>query len=289
MPSNTIKCILCGVRKPLNEFSKRARKCQESSCKRCVAWTETQEPGVIPAPLETGHVSVEEFAHNYWGDEFRTAEDFEEHTYHYQEAEEARKSSSSALAKDDTHSKAATETASETAIASLPAHLQRRARRIASTQPSDVETATAAALTSLPPHLRPKEEEKKKRRSEGLSRDSESTHQDGEPKEVVRKKQWFNAYGPDDQADRVRAKAKAMTVAAPLEASAVAVSNRPGSLPFSPEDAVAAGNGRTGTWPLKLDSWSVPNLTFKRVIEEEDHGATTGQRPLGFCASDESE
>lgn len=43
---------------------------------RCVAWTETQEPGVVPAPLETGHVSLEEFGANYWGDEFRTDDDF---------------------------------------------------------------------------------------------------------------------------------------------------------------------------------------------------------------------
>lgn len=94
MPADKIKCCLCGLRKHYDEFSKTSRKekepvrhkylktmisdadCRVQACKRCVAWTETQEPGVIPAPLETGHVSIEEFGPSYWGGEYRTGEDF---------------------------------------------------------------------------------------------------------------------------------------------------------------------------------------------------------------------
>ena len=45
-------------------------------CKRCTAWDETQEPDVVPAPLETGHVSVEELTGELWDRNYQTPEDF---------------------------------------------------------------------------------------------------------------------------------------------------------------------------------------------------------------------
>ncbi|KAG6005651.1 hypothetical protein E4U43_000559 [Claviceps pusilla] len=55
-----LRCDLCGLVKPYTDFSKSMRKTDDPMCKRCTAWTETQEPGVVPIPLETGHVTQEE-------------------------------------------------------------------------------------------------------------------------------------------------------------------------------------------------------------------------------------
>ena len=45
-------------------------------CLRCTAWTETQEPGVTPAPLETGHISVEEQNGEVWAKKYTDPSDF---------------------------------------------------------------------------------------------------------------------------------------------------------------------------------------------------------------------
>ncbi|KAG6227757.1 hypothetical protein E4U34_005208 [Claviceps purpurea] len=55
-----LRCALCQLDKPYTDFSKTMRKSEDSMCRRCTAWTETQEPGVVPAPLETGNVTHEE-------------------------------------------------------------------------------------------------------------------------------------------------------------------------------------------------------------------------------------
>ncbi|KAG5924359.1 hypothetical protein E4U53_003435 [Claviceps sorghi] len=55
-----LRCELCTLVKPYTDFSKNMRKTDDPMCKRCTAWTETQEPGVVPSPLETGHISQEE-------------------------------------------------------------------------------------------------------------------------------------------------------------------------------------------------------------------------------------
>ena len=43
---------------------------------RCVAWTETQEHNVTPAPLETGHISIEEQNEEVWQEEYMDSGDF---------------------------------------------------------------------------------------------------------------------------------------------------------------------------------------------------------------------
>ncbi|OAQ97072.1 hypothetical protein LLEC1_00957 [Akanthomyces lecanii] len=55
-----LRCELCNLVKSLDEFSKSSRRKGEYQCRRCVAWTEIQEPGLTPGPLETGHISPEE-------------------------------------------------------------------------------------------------------------------------------------------------------------------------------------------------------------------------------------
>ncbi|KAF5023888.1 hypothetical protein F66182_4047 [Fusarium sp. NRRL 66182] len=60
------ECDQCGIVQPLHAYSARSRKDEDWYCKRCVAWTETQESHVVPIPLGSGHVSVEEEAADRW-------------------------------------------------------------------------------------------------------------------------------------------------------------------------------------------------------------------------------
>ncbi|UKZ69259.1 uncharacterized protein TrAtP1_010271 [Trichoderma atroviride] len=69
-------CELCGLTKPLNEFSGNSKRHESAHCKRCTAWMETQEPEVVPAPLETGHISVEEERGEMWPATFVDDTDF---------------------------------------------------------------------------------------------------------------------------------------------------------------------------------------------------------------------
>ncbi|KAM0520764.1 hypothetical protein ACHAPE_003165 [Trichoderma viride] len=69
-------CELCGLTKPLNEFSGNSKRHESTHCKRCTAWMETQEPEVVPAPLETGHISVEEERGEMWPATFVDDTDF---------------------------------------------------------------------------------------------------------------------------------------------------------------------------------------------------------------------
>ncbi|KAJ6440740.1 stc1 domain-containing protein [Purpureocillium lavendulum] len=71
-----IRCELCHLIKPEDEFSKSSKKKGENVCKRCVAWDETQEPEVTPVALETGHVSVEEHNKEVWNKKFLKDSDF---------------------------------------------------------------------------------------------------------------------------------------------------------------------------------------------------------------------
>ncbi|UKZ96171.1 uncharacterized protein TrAFT101_010971 [Trichoderma asperellum] len=69
-------CELCGLVKPLSEFSGNSKRHESAHCKRCTAWMETQEPEVVPAPLETGHISVEEERGEMWPASFVDDTDF---------------------------------------------------------------------------------------------------------------------------------------------------------------------------------------------------------------------
>ncbi|KAH7319646.1 hypothetical protein B0I35DRAFT_477976 [Stachybotrys elegans] len=60
----TIRCDLCKLYKPRDEYSKSSLKEDTIKCKVCVAWVETQEPRIVPVPLATGHISPEEIEHD---------------------------------------------------------------------------------------------------------------------------------------------------------------------------------------------------------------------------------
>ncbi|KAF4585830.1 stc1 domain-containing protein [Ophiocordyceps camponoti-floridani] len=71
-----LRCELCTLIKPITEFSRNSRQSDENICKRCSAWDETQEPNVTPAPLETGHVSIEEMNREVWQQNYVESNDF---------------------------------------------------------------------------------------------------------------------------------------------------------------------------------------------------------------------
>ncbi|KAF7563131.1 hypothetical protein G7046_g1029 [Stylonectria norvegica] len=70
------RCELCRLIKHIDEFSKTSRRNEVYECKRCIAWSETQEPGVTPAPLETGHISIEEQNNEVWTEAYADSGNF---------------------------------------------------------------------------------------------------------------------------------------------------------------------------------------------------------------------
>ncbi|PNY19934.1 Uncharacterized protein TCAP_07462 [Tolypocladium capitatum] len=71
-----IRCDVCDLIKSGEQFSKNAKKNGENVCMRCIAWGETQEPEVTPAPLETGHLSIEEDNLEVWQQDYVESTDF---------------------------------------------------------------------------------------------------------------------------------------------------------------------------------------------------------------------
>ncbi|KAM3547784.1 hypothetical protein MY1884_009443 [Beauveria asiatica] len=70
-----MRCDICMLVKPLDEFSKNSRRNGEY-VRRCVAWTEIQEPSLTPGPLETGHISPEEEQQRTLRQRFVMSQDF---------------------------------------------------------------------------------------------------------------------------------------------------------------------------------------------------------------------
>ncbi|UNI16086.1 hypothetical protein JDV02_002558 [Purpureocillium takamizusanense] len=71
-----LRCELCQLIKPEDEFSTNSKKSEDNLCRRCVAWGETQEPEVTPFALETGHISVEEDKKEVWRKGYWDSSDF---------------------------------------------------------------------------------------------------------------------------------------------------------------------------------------------------------------------
>ncbi|KAM3530132.1 hypothetical protein MY4038_005068 [Beauveria bassiana] len=71
-----MRCDVCRLVKPIDEFSKNSRRNGEYQCRRCVAWTEIQEPSLTPGPLETGHISPEEEQQQALRQRFLLSQDF---------------------------------------------------------------------------------------------------------------------------------------------------------------------------------------------------------------------
>ncbi|RFU74384.1 stc1 domain-containing [Trichoderma arundinaceum] len=137
-------CELCGLVKPLDEFSGATKRNGSANpadllkhCKRCTAWVETQEPEVVPAPLETGHISIEEERGEMWPATFVDSTDF----FADDLLPQAPVTGLSSLGLDDL----------DTSSIDMTALLSRRSGSSVSGGPSE---SGAALGRALPPHLR---------------------------------------------------------------------------------------------------------------------------------------
>ncbi|PTB75228.1 hypothetical protein M440DRAFT_1431759 [Trichoderma longibrachiatum ATCC 18648] len=162
-------CELCGLVKPLDEFSSSSKRNGSPHCKRCTAWMETQEPEVIPAPLETGHISIEEERGEMWPAQFVDDTDFFSHDVYPQ----APVTGLSSLGLDendvasllDSRSQAGapSEYAASEASSSrpLPPHLRgsiagsKKSLTPSTDQPHAGASSRSSFVQQLPPHLRP--------------------------------------------------------------------------------------------------------------------------------------
>ncbi|KAL7930124.1 Stc1 domain-containing protein [Trichoderma chlorosporum] len=160
-------CELCGLAKPLSEFSGNSKRSGSICCKRCTAWVETQEPEVVPAPLETGHISVEEESGEAWPARFVDSTDFFSDDAYPQ----APVTGLSSLGLEDgevasildanTHNSASSEYAASEASSSraLPPHLRGSIGQGRSSLAPSIDGPNVSNRSSfvqnLPPHLRP--------------------------------------------------------------------------------------------------------------------------------------
>ncbi|KAL6898711.1 hypothetical protein GGI43DRAFT_408387 [Trichoderma evansii] len=164
-------CELCGLVKPLSEFSGNSKKDEFPHCKRCTAWMETQEPDVVPAPLETGHISVEEERGEMWPATFVDDTDFFSDNLLPQapvtglsslglgDIDPSRLDISSIPSSRPAHSTSGT--AAKPAPKYISPHLKVNMTKSQTTfissveKPKDAETSSQASLRKqLPPHLR---------------------------------------------------------------------------------------------------------------------------------------
>ncbi|KAG9256631.1 uncharacterized protein F5Z01DRAFT_671881 [Emericellopsis atlantica] len=194
-----ISCDQCGLVLPYDQFSKQQRKMDDPCCKRCVAWTETQEPEIpsswggsetvwneqslAPLASVTNRSSV--------GAEDRGKDPVDE--------------------RDDRVSNAgfqnyagSTASVSSAPARKLPPHLQSRVKSnapstagsVASSEAGGAITSTATSQQRLPPHLR----------SMGASSISTATTVRKEKDDIKNwNSQTYNAYGPNGESQqRVR-------------------------------------------------------------------------------------
>ncbi|RSL69997.1 hypothetical protein CEP54_001964 [Fusarium duplospermum] len=173
------RCEVCDLIKPREHFSKAALRREEIICERCTAWTETQEPGVTPSPLETGHVSVEEENEGVWVRDFANADFFGDTNLprapvtglsglglteleSTADGTRANQILSEVLTRDGSTSSQSLvggDTASVadeamSTITRLPPHLAGKVSTKANSVVSSVATSNLKQHTELPPHLR---------------------------------------------------------------------------------------------------------------------------------------
>ncbi|KAL6695597.1 Stc1 domain-containing protein [Trichoderma pleuroticola] len=158
-----LTCELCGLVKPLSEFSGNTKRNGSISCKRCTAWVETQEPEVVPAPLETGHISIEEERGEAWPARFIDSSDFFSDDAYPQ----APVTGYSSLGLEDGEvasimdgSAPSEYVASETSSSrALPPHLRgsigQDRHSLASSTDGRNTSSKSSFVQHLPPHLRP--------------------------------------------------------------------------------------------------------------------------------------
>ncbi|XWW93494.1 hypothetical protein V2A60_001427 [Cordyceps javanica] len=301
-PRSEMQCDVCMLIKPLNEFSKNSRRNGESQCRRCVAWTEIQEPSLTPGPLETGHISPEEEQQQMLRQRFTLSEDFFSDD---DLAPQAPITAFASLGLDESYAKAVgAASISELLSRDWKArHDSRDNSGIGNGNKDDDKDSSAAASTRsmLPPHLRAKY----KAASEAASTSAQSTvgdmslpttllDSDSDAASIANRP--FNAWGPNGEMERRHAGSAS---SAPASSSA-AVSDDPnvvGDWSHSSGKLAASALPRRGRggWPkiaetrlsvaeLRRAHGDVHQTYFRREIDVQ-----RAVRPLGYGDSDDSD
>ncbi|KAH6983329.1 Stc1 domain-containing protein [Ilyonectria sp. MPI-CAGE-AT-0026] len=144
-----IRCEVCGLIKPKDQFSKNSLKLDEYACMRCVAWTETQEPEVTPAPLETGHISVEEENVGVWQNNFESNVDF----FEDDGLPKAPISDLSSLGLNDLDLFGNSDNVGSAILSHILDQRSAKERHIADTASVSGESIYTSSVSVLPPHL----------------------------------------------------------------------------------------------------------------------------------------
>ncbi|OAA79665.1 hypothetical protein LEL_03151 [Akanthomyces lecanii RCEF 1005] len=204
-----LRCELCNLVKPLDEFSKSSRRKGEYQCRRCVAWIEIQEPTLTPGPLETGHISPEEEEQQMLKNRFLLSNDF------FDGEDEGLPQLLSRF--DDTYS----------ARSNMPPHLEGKAAASAAVSETSSVAGSSSEVT-LPPHLRGKYKSMSVAASSAasstagdLSLPTTLLDTDSDVASIVNN---FNAWGPNGELQRRRPDS-VMDSAASLSSEAVSAEN----------------------------------------------------------------
>ncbi|KAM5350470.1 hypothetical protein ACJ41O_006975 [Fusarium nematophilum] len=278
-------------------------------CMRCVAWSETQEPSVVPSPLETGHISVEEESEDAFSRDFiDNASFFDDDDLEQATMAASRNGRSAANTTfSDTSSVAG---GARSTTSRLPPHLEEKlsslsvsTRSVADT--SDRQTGDIHRSNfQLPPHLRntirtETASETGPPPASGSAAGSVSTATTVRNEQLLAansRKIPYNAW--DSAGNQHRAAKQPTVVSSTASASSIAEnSNKDTNLigdwnmPAPQESQVPEGRGK---WPkasevripqAELKKQPVLTHTTARPVDPD----VDRQRQLNYCESDDSD
>ncbi|EGX96406.1 hypothetical protein CCM_01062 [Cordyceps militaris CM01] len=277
-----MRCEVCMLVKSIDDFSKNSRRNGESQCRRCVAWTEIQEPGLTPGPLETGHISPEEEQQQTLRQHFVMTQDF----FPIDDDDDLPRapiSDFSQLGLDDAYEQAAgtpcvTEFLSQqVSTLTVPRHLRGKAKAV-SEAASSTAGSTAGDL-SLPTTL--------------LDTDSDASS-------VVN--QSFNAWGPDGEMERRRQPASVADSSSASSLTAFSGASTASVVNDDPNvigDWSRARSSKTDAMPRRKGGWTKTGEDRLSVAELREMNGCSQQtyarreidtqrviRPLGYDDDD---
>ncbi|KAH7145707.1 hypothetical protein B0J13DRAFT_325377 [Dactylonectria estremocensis] len=314
------RCEVCLLIKPKDQFSKSSLKGDEYVCKRCIAWTETQEPSVTPHPLETGHISAEEVHVDVWqqknfGDNAEFFADdglpkapitdlgtlgLHDLDLYGEKDKMGSETLSRLLDSGNPRGKSIADTASvsgestTTSKATLPPHLAIRSTPSVSAPKSiagaSTTTKDSSASSGLPPHLR----NRATRDSYAGSVSTATTvRKDREERDASRRIP-FNAWGPNGKQYQGIKDPTVSTLSSHASESSASIAN-----PNKPKDGGSVPDSspqprRRGNWPKASES-RIPQSELKKqpLLTHTDsrhlNPDIDRQRKKYYCDSEDSD
>ncbi|KAH7165456.1 hypothetical protein EDB81DRAFT_253668 [Dactylonectria macrodidyma] len=317
-----IKCEVCLLIKPKDQFSKSSLKGDEYVCKRCIAWTETQEPSVTPHPLETGHISAEEVHVDVWQQksfddnaEFFADDDLPKAPItdldtlgladldiYGDKDKVGSETLSRLLGNGEPRGKSITDTASVsgesvTTSRALPPHLAMRSTASVSAAKSTAGASTTTkdsrASSSLPPHLRNKAPENS---SAGSISTATTVRKDREEREAARRIP-FNAWGPNGQQYQGIKDPTVSTLSSRASETSASTTNSSKSKVMGDRGSAPNSSPQTrgkGNWP-KASECRIPQSELKKqpILTHTNarhvNPDVDRQRKMHYCDSEDSD